>query len=159
VALRPADPEDAEFLLRVYASTRAQELAPVPWSDAQKDAFLRMQFTAQDTWWRDQKPTAEFHVILVGGAAAGRLYVDRRPAEIRVVDIALLPEYRGHGVGAGLLGALIDEGDKAGKPVTIHVEAGNRARGLYERLGFREISHTGVYALMERPAPVTMEVV
>ena len=79
VALRPVDRvADADFLYAVYASTRAEELAVVPWSEAQKEGFLRMQFDAQDRYWREQNPAAAFDVILVGGTPAGRLYVNRR---------------------------------------------------------------------------------
>jgi ribosomal protein S18 acetylase RimI-like enzyme len=156
IALRPAVALDMEFLLGVYASTRAEELAPVPWSDEQRDAFLRMQFRAQDQWWRAQRPAASFDVIEVDGEPAGRLYVDRGEHEIRVVDIALLPGFRGRGIATRLLREILDEGERAGIPVTIHVEQGNRARALYDRLGFEEISHTGVYALMERTAKQAM---
>jgi ribosomal protein S18 acetylase RimI-like enzyme len=150
VELRRVDRRaDAEFLLSVYASTRAQELAVVPWTDAELEAFLRMQFDAQDRSYRDQRPAAAFDVIVVDGVPAGRLYVDRSADEIRIVDIALLPEHRGRGVGTGLIGRIVDEGRASGRPVTIHVERGNRARALYDRLGFGQISTTGVYDLLE----------
>ena len=97
--LRPVEPDDREFLYRVYASTRTEELAVVPWDDAQKDAFLRAQFDAQDAWWRENYGGASFDVIVVDGEPAGRLYLHRGDTEIRIVDIALLPEHRGKGVG------------------------------------------------------------
>ena len=93
--LRPARPEDREFLLSVYASTRTEELTPVPWTDEQKAAFLRMQFDAQDAHYRAHYEGATYEVIEVDGLPAGRLYVHRRPKEIRLVDIALLPRFRG----------------------------------------------------------------
>lgn len=152
VALRAVDrAADAEFLYAVYASTRAEELAVVPWTDAQKEAFLRMQFDAQDRYWREQTPAAAFDVIVVDGEPGGRLYVNRLSDDIRIVDIALLPDHRGRGVGTLLIRRVIEEGDETGRPVTIHVERGNRARGLYERLGFRQISTTGVYDLLSHP--------
>ena len=123
----------------------------MPWDDAQKASFLRMQFEAQHRWYREQMPDASFDVVLVEGKAAGRLYVDRREDEIRIVDIALLPEHRNRGIGSLLLGQLVAEADQERKPLTIHVERGNRARLLYERLGFREIEDKGVYLLLERP--------
>jgi GNAT superfamily N-acetyltransferase len=135
----------------VYAGTREEELAVVAWDDADKNAFLRMQFEAQDRWYREQMPDASFDVVLVEDEPAGRLYVDRREGEIRIVDIALLPEYRNRGIGRRLLGHLIAEADRVGKPLTIHVERFNRARRFYERLGFREIADRGVYLLLERP--------
>lgn len=150
VELRRVDPAaDAEFLRAVYAGTRAEELAVVPWSDAERDAFLRMQFDAQDRHWRELRPDAAFDVILVDGQPAGRLYVDRRADEIRIVDIALLPDHRAMGVGTRLITRILDEGRAGNRPVTIHVERGNRARALYERLGFRQVGTTGVYDLLQ----------
>lgn len=149
VALRAVGPAaDAELLYAVYASTRAEELAVVPWTDAQREAFLRMQFDAQDRCWREQKPATTWDVILLDGQPGGRLYVNRLADEIRIVDIALLPEHRGRGVGSLLIGRLLDEGSETGRPVTIHVERNNRARALYERLGFSQIGTTGVYDLL-----------
>lgn len=165
VALRPVDPlADRELLLRVYAGTRAEELAVVPWTAEQVDAFLRQQFTAQDTYWAQQRPATDRSVIVVDGAGVGRLYVDRSgDADVRIVDIALLPEHRGRGVGERLLRAILDEGDRDGRAVTIHVERGNRARALYERLGFVAVSPAGAYDLYERrpgagtPSPTRLE--
>jgi ribosomal protein S18 acetylase RimI-like enzyme len=122
----------------------------VPWGDADKEAFLRMQFEAQRRHYTTYYPAAAHDVVLVDGEPAGRLYVDRGEQEICVVDIALLPEYRGRGIGADLLTPILDEADAAGKTVSIHVEHSNRARRLYERLGFVEVADQGVYALLER---------
>jgi ribosomal protein S18 acetylase RimI-like enzyme len=149
VPLRIAGPEDFDFLCRVYASTRTEELAAVPWSVEQKHAFLRMQFEAQDKYYRENYTTAEFLVILDGEIPAGRLYVDRWPDEIRLMDIALLPEHRGKGLGTRLLEDLQKEAREAGKPLRIHVERMNPALSLYERLGFQRVEDRGVYWLME----------
>jgi ribosomal protein S18 acetylase RimI-like enzyme len=138
----------------VYASTRAEELSVVPWDDAQKEAFLRQQFEAQDAWWRENYAAASFDVIAVDGEPVGRLYVHRGPSEIRIVDIALLPEHRGDGVGTLLLRDLLAEADAAGKSVTIHVERMNPALRLYERLGFSVAEDKGVYLFLER-SPAT----
>jgi len=131
-----------------------EELAVVPWDDAQKDAFLRMQFDAQDAWWRENYAEASFDVILVDGEPAGRLYVHRGRSDIRIVDIALLPEHRGNGIGTRLLEELLAEGDAEAKSVTIHVERMNPALRLYERLGFSLAEDKGVYLFLER-APAT----
>jgi ribosomal protein S18 acetylase RimI-like enzyme len=144
--LRPVEPGDREFLYRVYASTRTEELAVVPWDEQQKDAFLRAQFDAQDAWWRENYGGASFDVIVVDGEPAGRLYVHRGDTEIRIVDIALLPEHRGKGIGTRLLRDVIAEG----KRVTIHVERMNPALRLYERLGFEVAEDKGVYLFLER---------
>jgi ribosomal protein S18 acetylase RimI-like enzyme len=147
--LRAATPGDEQFLRAVYASTRAEELARVPWSDEQKRAFTDMQFTAQDAHYRRHYPTAQYSIIEVRGVPAGRLYVDRWGKEIRIVDIALLPEHRRAGVGTKLLRELQDEARTAGKVLTIHVEKFNPSLRLYQRLGFQQIEDQGVYLFLE----------
>lgn len=141
---------DAEFLFAVYASTRTEELAQVGWTDTQRESFLRMQFDAQRRCYEGDYPGAEFQIILVDGQPAGRLYVQRLEQEIRIMDLALLPEFRGRGIGTGLLRGILAEGSQIGQRVSIHVEIFNPARRLYERLGFRQVATHGVYLLLER---------
>ena len=139
-----------DLLLRVYRSTREEELAMIAdWTAEMKDSFVRQQFEAQHAWYQEHYEGAQFDVILVDGQPAGRLYVHRRPNEIRLVDITLLPEYRKGGFGTSILRDLLAEGEAADKPVTIHVEIYNPAMRLYERLGFRPIEERGPYRLME----------
>ncbi len=147
VTLRPATPEDEAFLFEVYAGTRREELAQTPWDEAQKKAFLTFQFNAQHQHYRSEFATADFHVILDDDTPVGRLYVDRRADEIRILDIALLPEHRGRGIGSALLGALLAEAEAAGMPVRIFVEQ-PRAQRLFERLGFEQAEDRGVAVLM-----------
>lgn len=151
--LRPITEADDDFLFRLYASTREDELAATDWSDEQKAEFLRMQFDAQHRHYQEHYDGARFDVVLEDGEPVGRLYVDRSPErfpdEIRLVDIAFLPEHRGRGLGSQLLGELIEEARGAAKRLTIHVEIYNPAMRLYERLGFRPISQYGMYHLME----------
>ena len=151
IGLRPVEPGDEPFLYRVYASTRAEELALVPWTDDERAAFLRQQFSAQDRYYHDQFPDAAYQLILVDRQPGGRLYVERAADEVLIIDIALLPEHRGQGVGTQLLRALQGEAALAAKPLRIHVERFNPALRLYARLGFRQIADHGVYLLMEWP--------
>jgi GNAT superfamily N-acetyltransferase len=125
----------------------------VDWTPEQKAAFLEQQFAAQDRHYRERYEGATLDVIEVDGAAAGRLYVARWEREIRVMDIALLPEFRGRGIGSRLLRGIIEEAEGARCAVSIHVERMNPALSLYERLGFRLREDKGVYLLLERPAP------
>ncbi len=156
IAYRPVKAADQEFNRRVYASTRAEEMAMVPWSDAEKEAFLRFQFDAQKTYYDEHFPDATFDLILLDGEPAGRLCVDRRQDEIRLIDIALLPEHRGVGVGGRIMRSILVEGEEKGLLVRIHVEQNNPAMRLYQRLGFEKIEEQGVYHLMEwTPAKVT----
>ncbi len=154
LVFRSIDAKDQEFLFRVYASTRQEELAVLDWDPASKEAFLRMQFNAQHQYYREQFSQAAFWVIEKDGCPVGRLYLDQNDAELRVIDIALLPEYRGRGWGTALLEDVMAAAQQSGRPVRIHVERFNPALSLYERLGFRILEDKGVYYFMEwAPGP------
>lgn len=151
VGLRGIRASDRGFLRDVYASTRLDELAPLGWSAQQVDAFIDMQFDAQQRDYWSNYDSARFHVVTCDGVDAGRLYVERRADELRVIDIALLPDFRGRGIGTTLLHRLFDEADADDLAVRIHVEHANRAQGLYLRIGFAFTGEPGpVYRLMER---------
>jgi ribosomal protein S18 acetylase RimI-like enzyme len=150
VTLRPVGAADEPFLFDLYASTRMEELAPVRWSAELRTRFLRWQFSAQQRFYQVAYAGADFQVILLDDRPIGRLYVARLEDEIRVVDIAILPEYRNAGIGSRLLGELLDEANQAGKPVRIHVEKVNPALRLYQRLGFAIVDDRGVYWFIER---------
>ena len=155
VRFRPKTDEDDPFLLYLYATTRAHEMAMVEWTDQQKVEFLTMQFRAQKEYYETQYDNCEFLVLeTLEGQPVGRLYIDRAPHDIRIVDIALLPEIRGKGLGRVLLQEIIDEAAATNRAVTIHVEIFNPALHLYYRLGFQDVETNGVYKLMEWRAPV-----
>ena len=149
VSLRAETPGDLEFLRDLYASTRAEEMSWVPWPEEKKREFLDSQFAAQHAYYRDRFTDAEFSVILFDGVRAGRMYVHRRPDEIALVDIALVPALRNGGLGGDLIRELLAESERTGKPLRIHVEHQNPARRLYDRLGFRVLADLGVYVHME----------
>jgi ribosomal protein S18 acetylase RimI-like enzyme len=148
ISLRPITAEDDSFLARVYASSRAEELAMTGWPEKLKADFCRRQFDAQSAYYAANYPNGSFQIIERDGWPAGRLYVDHRVKEIRIVDITLLPEFRRSGVGTKLLHDLQEEARTARKSLTIHVERFNRALSLYQRLGFQQIEDKGVYLLM-----------
>ena len=149
--LRPVAGGDRAFLVDLYGSVREPELAHVPWDDATRRAFVEQQFAAQDEHYRQNYPGATLDVVELGGEPAGRLYVHRGPSDIRIMDIALAPPFRGRGIGTELLRGLMAEADESRRKLSIHVEMNNRARNLYERLGFRPAGEHGVYVLLERP--------
>ena len=150
VTLRPVEPDDRAVLVEVYASSRADELAQVAWTDEQRAAFIEFQFDAQDQAYR-QYEEAEFMVVLADGVPAGRLYLARFPGELRIVDIALLPAFRGRGIGTSLVEDVMALAAAEGRRVSLHVERWNPARRLYERLGFVVADEEGpVYVRLER---------
>jgi ribosomal protein S18 acetylase RimI-like enzyme len=147
---------DLPFCARLYASTRADELAAVPWSADEKAAFLDMQFRAQHLHYRQHFADADWLVILRAGEPAGRLYLRDLTDDLHIIDIALLPHHRRLGLGGALMQDLLDEAAAGAKGVTIHVEKNNPAMGLYRRLGFALVEDQGVYDFMRsiRPAQV-----
>ena len=149
ITLRPITDEDQPFLRRLYSSTRQDEMALVDWTEEQKREFLTMQFMAQHKFYLEQFRRARFDLMLLGDEPIGRLYVDRRRDELRIIDIALLPQYRSQGIGSYFMKQLLAEAAAKNLPVRIHVEHYNPAMRLYRRLGFQQIDENGVYYLME----------
>lgn len=150
VSLRPICSDDEEFLLAVYASTRADELAQIAWSEEQKAAFVRMQFDAQRRDYDARYPNSEYDVIMLDARPVGRLWIGRDEEQIRLLDIALLPEAQNRGVGGALLRRLIAEARQTGKKLRHMVFVLNPdAQRFYERLGFRVFEEVGAYRHME----------
>jgi ribosomal protein S18 acetylase RimI-like enzyme len=148
VTLRATTPDDRSFLLTVFASTRADELAALGWDPAQSEAFIQMQFCAQQQNYSARYPAAENSIILLGERPIGRMLVERTEQAIDLVDIALLAEHRGSGIGSFLICGLLDEARAARKSVRLAVYKLNPAVRLYERLGFSLIAEDAVYSEM-----------
>ncbi|HEX8494095.1 MAG TPA: GNAT family N-acetyltransferase [Pyrinomonadaceae bacterium] len=150
VTLRNFTTEDEAFLYRLYASTREEELSALGWDAAQQDLFLKMQFNIQHRAYTANFPQADSYIIIADGEQAGRLMLNRTDEEIFMIDLALLPEYRGAGIGSTLFKELLAEGAESGKPVILHVLKENvNAIRLYERLGFSMCADVGMYFRME----------
>jgi ribosomal protein S18 acetylase RimI-like enzyme len=153
VTVRAAGPADDDFLRSVFASTRTIELSALGTTGPAAEAFIRMQVDAQARQYDAVYPGARHSIIEVGGAPAGRLIVDRAQDEIRIVDIALLPEFRRRGIGGALVQRLLDEADASGLPVRLHVVHGNDALGFWQRLGFETGAFDGAHIAMDRRCP------
>jgi ribosomal protein S18 acetylase RimI-like enzyme len=149
LVLRPETDADIPFLRRLYASTRWDELAITNWSDAEKLAFADSQFGLQRQHYRAYFPTTAWGVLEDNGVPIGRLYLERRDTTLHILDIALLPEWRGRGIGTALMEWICAQAGAAGKSVTIAVEKFNPAQKLYRRLGFCEIADQGPHWEME----------
>ena len=149
VTFRPAVADDDQFLTAVYGSTRTEELALTDWDQTRRDGFVKMQFVAQQSHYREHHPEGEHSVILLDGVAAGRLYVANKQAEVRILDITILPEYRNAGVGTPIVEELMREAASISKPLRIYVESFNPSRRLFERLGFVKAGEIGYSFLLE----------
>ena len=151
VTLRAFTPADHTFVAAVYASTREEEMKlATGWNDAQKREFLRGQFALQDGHYRLHYPNAEHAVIEQRAQPIGRLVVNAGSSEVRLMDVALLPAFRGRGVGTSILERLLAFADGLGIPVTLHVEPFNPARRMYVRAGFAFVEMRGIYEFMRR---------
>ncbi|HYG47034.1 MAG TPA: GNAT family N-acetyltransferase [Allosphingosinicella sp.] len=149
VTYRPSTDADLDFVASVYASTRTEEVAATGWPLEMQVRFLAHQADAQHRHYQRHYPDAEWLVIERDGKAIGRLYLEEWPSQIRLIDISLLPEGRGDGVGGAILADLKEAAAAAGKALSIHVERNNPAMRLYLRLGFARVDEHGVYDLME----------
>jgi ribosomal protein S18 acetylase RimI-like enzyme len=148
ISYRPMTHDDVPFVARLYASTRAEEVAATGWPQAAQDAFLTQQHQAQHRHYAQHYPDAERLIVEYGGEPIGRLYWREEADQLHVIDISLAPERRDQGLGGAILRDLLATSRAAGKAVTIHVEKMNRARHLYERLGFEVTEDQGIYDLM-----------
>ena len=150
LSLRPVTKDDNDFLLSVYESTRAAELAQAEWQPGQREAFLKWQFDLQRSEYSARFPDAEYNLITVNHHPAGRIWIGRDGKQIRLLDIALLPEYQNRGAGTLLLQRLIAEAENTGRPLRHMVFVlNNDAHRFYERLGFTVIEDLGAYKHME----------
>lgn len=149
ITLRPAQPDDEDFIFTLYAASRQDEMAAWGWQAAQQEAFLHMQFIGRQQHYKTQFPDADHQIILLDDAPIGGIVVVRLDSALRLADIVLLPPYRGKGYGAALLRELLDEARQAAKPVQLFVERWNPAIRLYERLGFSIIGDIGSHLSME----------
>jgi ribosomal protein S18 acetylase RimI-like enzyme len=154
VRIRDCAPSDRPLLVQIYASTRADELAAVPWSKAELDAFISMQFDAQDRSYRNQFVGARFSVILSGERPVGRISVHGDRDKMTLIDIAILPEFQSQGIGSRVLASVIEEAEEHGIPVRCHVDPLNAAQHLYQRLGFVAVGMDGHLVAMERPCVI-----
>jgi ribosomal protein S18 acetylase RimI-like enzyme len=149
ITFRPVTPDDQGFLLALYGATRADELALTGWNESQRQAFVEMQFAAQQQYYRSQFPEGEHTIILLNERPAGRLYIARREREIRILDIIVADEHRRAGIGSSILKELIREAEKRETGVRIYVERLNPSLSLFKRLGFTSIEGTPSHFLME----------
>ena len=150
VRLRPCDAGDDAFLMSVYASTRAAELSMVPWDETQRATFVRSQHLAQLDHYRKQCPEASYQIIEFRGRPIGRLFVDRRSTEIRILDITLLPEHCGQSIGTPIIRELMAEASRSGRSLSIYLDSfgpASRSHSVFSRLGFKPAESSEFHTL------------
>ena len=149
--LRPRSEADLQFLCQLYAQTRQEELAPVPWTAQQKQAFLADQFDKQHRHYLQHYPRAQWWVLTHQDTPMGRLYLEQTAHELRIMDVSLLASHRNQGLGTALMGTLLGHADDQQITASLHVEPFNPALRMYQRLGFVHAETRGVYWFMQRP--------
>jgi ribosomal protein S18 acetylase RimI-like enzyme len=149
IQLRPASSEDAEFLYRVYCTTREQEMAMVPWTHEQREAFLRMQFAAQQSDYSKRFPDARQTIIVADDVDVGRFHTVEVNDEIKILDITVLPNHRGNGIGSFIIREVQTNAQRSDKRVVIYVESFNPSVSFFEKRGFEKIENAGIYFLLE----------
>lgn len=148
LVLRAVHSGDMPFLEKLYASTRQEEMSLAGLPKAQADAFLAMQFNAQHQHYQKHYQQAQWSIVECDGVPAGRLYINRATRDIRIIDIALLPEYKNRGIGRQLVEPLLAEARRKAVTVSLHVDKNNPVRQWYCRLGFIMAEDKGVYDFM-----------
>ena len=146
IALRDVEEKDEAFVFELFRGANEGLVSAAP--DASLE-LLEMQFAAQRRGYSEQYPEAQDHIVTVADLDVGRILVWRTQAQIRIVDVCLLPECRGAGIGSALLGMLQEESAREGKPLRLSVLKTNPARRLYERLGFATLDETATHVHME----------
>lgn len=149
IRVRPATPDDISFTRQLFAAVRSAEFDHMPLTATQKSILMTMQFEARQADYSRRYSCLEHSIIEVDDINAGQLIVDRDTARITLVDIALLEQYRGNGIGTRIISDIIEEAFNNDRRLTLHVAAHNQAIRLYERLGFEVVTSSAVYNEME----------
>ena len=150
IALRTATDADTDFLRDVFSSTRMHEFVSAGMPVEQAEALLASQFSIQHAYYRQHYPHGRFDIIMQGASNVGRLYHDWHGDTVQLIDIALLPAYRGVGIGTRLMRAIVAEAARKHMPMQLYVEFDNPVRKLYRMLGFVPAGENGVYESMRR---------
>src|SRR5580700_6463049 len=134
VALRPATAADSEFCFQLHKAAMGGYVTAIWGWDEQRQ---------RDSHTRSFNP-GRWQIITAGGTDVGMIDVEYRPAEIYLSRIEIHPSYQGHGIGTGLISALIDEATRKGQELVLDVLTVNhRAQALYQRLGMAEVARHG----------------
>ena len=143
VTTRPMTDDDSMLLFELYASSRADELSRSGWATPQQRSFFRMQAQNQERYFLRHHDHLDRRTICINGFSAGRLLVDRPDHAVTIVDLALLPAFRGRGVGSLLIRCLLEEAAEADLPVHVEMPKDSPSVATFMRLGFRSSDDLG----------------
>ena len=154
LTLRPVRPDDLAFLLALYTESHAKDLAAMPLPDAQKAQLIRSQYDMQDAQYRRDYPDADFLIITWHDQPIGRFSKATSAQMVHLIDIALIPQSQGQGIGTTLLRHVLQEADALKLPSELKVLMSNPAIHLYQRLGFEQVDLQAPHIIMQRPARI-----
>lgn len=142
-------PDDEPFLKTLFFSTIEEMAAKWPLPEEQKAGLMDMQYRAQKMQYDAQFPDGIHTIIVVEGVEIGRLYRDYEEGAVIGVDLTILPEYRGKGIGTAIIDGIKQEAADTGRVFRFHVMKTNRAIGLYDRIGMSRTGETEIQYSME----------
>ncbi|MBC7951115.1 MAG: GNAT family N-acetyltransferase [Rhodospirillaceae bacterium] len=143
ISLRPVEAEDTPFLRRLFHSWKATELGLATLPPAMLASLMDMQWHAHHDGLQAAYPLADKRMVLVDGETAGVLVLAAETGALHICEIALMPQWQGHGLGTHLLRHAQDLARAAGGELRLHVNRLNPAQNLYRRLGFVDCDDHG----------------
>jgi putative acetyltransferase len=143
--LREATGDDRAFLFGLHRlAMREYVQATWGWTEPDQQERFRLNFEP-----------SRIQVLVAEGRDIGALTVLRTPKELVLGNIEILPAFQRQGIGSRVVRALLAEANVRRVPLSLQVLKTNpRARALYERLGFRQISETLTHYVMRATGPV-----
>jgi ribosomal protein S18 acetylase RimI-like enzyme len=132
VTLRLATEQDYDFVYHVLKTTMQAYVEQAwGWDEEWQQAYFNMRFTP-----------SEDRIIVLKGRDIGVISVQRRPDEILIAKIYILPPFQGQGIGTQLIRSVLDDAFEQRLPVALRVLKVNPAQKLYQRLGFNVVEET-----------------
>ncbi len=140
-SLRHALDSDFEFLKSVHHTTLREHIIKIwGWDEAFQDRYFHEHFHLQNV-----------QLVSAFGSDVGYVELYRSANALSILNILILPEFQGRGLGREIIGDLVAEAASEGRFVKLGVfKVNTRARKLYEALGFRGVGETETHFLMER---------
>jgi ribosomal protein S18 acetylase RimI-like enzyme len=149
LTLRPARTDDQEFLYRLFYSVYSEKLQLVPLSAEEKKALVELMYQGFICHYNSLAPASDDRLVLLDNESIGRMILLQTREEIRLADLAILPQYRRRGIGSALIGQLQTESTMSKRPVRLQVARFDHALRLYQRLGFYKTDAIGPYLHLE----------